>query len=173
MKTLIESLHQNNVIFSYYGFIDENVLHQVLKITRSKLHNNNEPEMVVRRVSGAINECVANIIRHNFYPDDTRLHYKSLIVVSKQDGHYLIDALNVVNSSQKESINEQLAYLHSKTREELLALKSETLMHQGSSVVVSSGLVDLVLKTDNCGCSFRDLERNHLFNINFKINSGN
>jgi hypothetical protein len=173
MKTLIESLHQNNVIFSYYGFIDETVLHQVLKITRSKLHNNSEPETVVKRVSDAINECVANIISHNFYPDDARLHYKSLIVVSKQDGYYLIDALNVVNSSQKDTINEQLTYLHSKSREELLALKSKTLMHQGTSVVVSSGLVDLVLKTDNCGCSFKNLERNHLFNINFKINSGN
>ena len=56
MKTLIESLHQNNVIFSYYGFIDSNVLEQVLKITVSKLENNGEPYSVVERVSGAINE---------------------------------------------------------------------------------------------------------------------
>jgi hypothetical protein len=173
MKTLIENLHQNNVIFSYYGFIDSNVLEQVLKITVSKLQSNGEPYSVVERVSGAINECVDNIISHNFYPDDSRLHYKSLIVVSRQHDYYHVDAINVVNSEQKETINEQLKFLHSKTREELLDLKTRSLDRMSPAVMVSSGLVELVLKTDDCDCSFRDLETNHLFNINFKINSAN
>ncbi|KAK6020969.1 hypothetical protein OSTOST_13369, partial [Ostertagia ostertagi] len=37
MSTLIENLHNNNVIFSYYGFIDDKVLGEVLQITKSKL----------------------------------------------------------------------------------------------------------------------------------------
>jgi hypothetical protein len=173
MKSLIESLHQNNVIFSYYGFIDNSVLQHVLQITKSKLENNGEPATVVKRVTDTINECIDNIISHNFYPDDSRLHYKSLIVVSKQNDHYLVDAINVVNSTQKETIHEQLSFLHSRTREELLDLKSKTMLERENPKAVSSGLVDLVLKTDDCDCSFKDLKSHHLFNINFKINSGN
>jgi hypothetical protein len=173
MKTLIENLHDNNVIFSYYGFIDESVLGEVLQITKSKLEGNNELPAIVNRVHDAINECVDNIIKHNFYPDDARVRYKSLLVVSKQDNEYLIDTINVVNSLQKKIISEQLDYLHSRTKEELIALKSRVIMEKNSNVAVGSGLIDLVLKADNCDCTFKDLETNCLFNINFKINSLN
>jgi hypothetical protein len=173
MGTLIENLHNNNVIFSYYGFIDASVLSEVLLITRSKLEGNNEAPSVVGKVHDAINECVDNIIRHNFYPDDARVRYKSLLVVSKQENDYLIDTINVVNSVQKQSISEQLNYLHSHTKEELLALKSKNLLQNNGSAPVGTGLIDLVLKADNCDCTFKDLESNFLFNINFKINSLN
>src|SRR5688572_5099784 len=128
MKTLIENLHDNNVIFSYYGFIDNSVLTEVLQITKSKLEGNNEPPVLVDRVHDAINNCVDNIIKHNFYPDDERVHYKSLLVVSKQEDHYLIDTINVVNSAQKDTLNEQLKYLHSRSKEEIKQLKNSTLL---------------------------------------------
>jgi hypothetical protein len=170
MKTLIENLHDNNVIFSYYGFIDNSVLSEVLQITKSKLEGNNESPLLVSRVHDAINNCVDNIIKHNFYPDDERVHYKSLLVVSKQPDHYLIDTINVINSTQKETLNEQLKYLNSRSKEEIIDLKNN--LHL-SPAKVGTGLIDLVLKADNCDCSFKDLEPNYLFNINFKINSLN
>ncbi len=172
MSTLIENLHNNNVIFSYYGFIDDSVLNEVLQITKSKLEGNNEKPAVVGRVHNAINECVDNIIKHNFYPDDSRVRYKSLLVISKQQNDYLIDTINVVNAMQKENINQQLSFLNSRTKEELAALKSKSLL-QSNQLPVATGLVDLVLKADNCDCTFKDLESNSLFNINFKINSLN
>lgn len=172
MSTLIENLHNNNVIFSYYGFIDDSVLNEVLQITKSKLEGNNENPAVVGRVHNAINECVDNIIKHNFYPDDSRVRYKSLLVISKQQNDYLIDTINVVNAMQKENINQQLSFLNSRTKEELAALKSKSLL-QSNQLPVATGLVDLVLKADNCDCTFKDLESNSLFNINFKINSLN
>lgn len=171
MKTLIEDLHDNNVIFSYYGFIDENVLSEVLLITKSKLESNNESLAVVERVSDALNNCVDNIIKHNFYADDERVHYKSLLVVSKQNNFYLIDTINVVTSTQKETLSEQLDYINSRTKEEILDLKNNLLVRD--SVKVGTGFIDLVLKADNCECTFKDLDANYLFNINFKINSLN
>jgi hypothetical protein len=171
MKTLIEELHDNNVIFSYYGFIDNSVLNEVLQITRSKLAGNNEPDVVVERVHDAINNCVDNIIKHNFYPDDERVHYKSLLVVSKQEGHYLIDTINVVNSSQKQTLNEQLDYLHSRSKEEIADLKKGSLIMQDPNI--GTGFIELVLKADNCDCTFKDISPNYLFNINFRINSLN
>jgi Family of unknown function (DUF6272) len=173
MKTLIENLHSNNVIFSYYGFIDEKVLGEVLQITKSKLEGNNENPSVVKRVHDAINECVDNVIKHNFYPDDNQVQYKSLLVVSKQKDNYLIDTIHVVNSLQKESINEQLRFLNSRSKDELLALKSKSVMIPDHTPRVGKGLIDLVLKADKCDCTFKELEANHLFNINFKINSLN
>jgi hypothetical protein len=91
MESLIESLYNNNVIFSYYGFIDDGVLNEVLRITRAKLAGINEPPPLIERVENAIRDCIDNIIHHNFYPDDERVHYKSLIVVSRQEDHYLIN----------------------------------------------------------------------------------
>jgi hypothetical protein len=174
MDTLIEDLHNNNVIFSYYGFIDDKVLNEVLLITKSKLEGNNEAPVIVDRVYDAINECVDNIIKHNFYPDDARVRYKSLLVVSKQHNDYLIDTINVINSLQKQTISEQLDYLHTRSKDELVTLKSKNLMQANTdTMVVGSGLIDLVLKADNCDCTFKDLDSNYLFNINFKINSVN
>jgi hypothetical protein len=167
---LIENLHDNNVIFSYYGFIDTNVLNEVLQITKSKLEGINESPLVVTRVYDAINECVDNIIKHNFYPDDSRVHYKSLLVVSKNNEHYLIDTINVVNDMQKETISEQLNYLNTRTKEEIVALKLKG-KNPNNAFELGDGLIDLVLKADNFGCTFKNLDRNYLFNINFKINS--
>lgn len=173
MRTLIEDLYTNNVIFSYYGFIDNSVLTEVLQITKSKLESNNESPVVVNRITDAINECVQNIIKHNFFPDDVVLNYKSLLVVSKKENSYLIDAINVVNDTQKESINEQLSHLNTKTKEELLDLKTQSVVHGDKSLVAGSALIDLILKADACEYTFKKLDPNFLFNINFKINSLN
>lgn len=171
MGSLIENLHSNNVIFSYYGFIDENVLSEVLQITKSKLQGNNENPQVVDRVYDAINECVDNVIKHNFYPDDDQVRYKSLLVVSKQQGQFLIDTINVVNALQKESIHQQLDYLNSRSKEEIMDMRSRPVMTPKHLPHVGKGLIDLVLKADNYDCTFRNMEGNYLFNINFKINS--
>lgn len=171
MSTLIENLHNNNVIFSYYGFIDNSVLNEVLQITKSKLEGNNEKPQIIGKVHDAISECVDNIIKHNFYPDDERVRYKSLLVVSKQQSDYSIDTINVINSHQKESINEQLDFMHSKSKDELIELRSGKLLSQ--AVSQNMGLVNLLLKADTCDCSFKNMESNYLFNINFKISSMN
>ncbi|MBL7931769.1 MAG: hypothetical protein JNL60_07705 [Bacteroidia bacterium] len=171
MSTLIENLHNNNVIFSYYGFIDNSVLNEVLQITKSKLEGNNEKPMIIGKIHDAISECVDNIIKHNFYPDDERVRYKSLLVVSKQQGDYSIDTINVVNSHQKESINQQLDYLHSKSKDELSAIRSKNIIQAENTN--SMGLVDLLLKADTCDCTFKNIDSNYLFNINFKISSMN
>jgi hypothetical protein len=173
MSTLIENLHNNNVIFSYYGFIDEKVLGEVLQITKSKLEGNQENPAVVNRVHDAINECVDNVIKHNFYPDNDQVRYKSLLVVSKQKDNYLVDTINVVNAVQKETISEQLDFLHTHTKEQLVELKSKQLLADNNSPKMAKGLLDLVLKADKCDCTFKNLEANYLFNINFKINSLN
>lgn len=173
MKTLIESLYDNNVIFSYYGFIDESVLTEVLAISKSKLETNKEPMMVVKKVLDAIRECAENIIKHNFYEDDSKVRYKSLLIVSKKEEDYNIDTINVVNTSQRESITEQLNYLHNRSKEELLELKSKIGTNAATSFTVSSGLIDLVLKADKCDCSFKDIPEHSLFNINYKISTFN
>ena len=77
MQSLTEKLYNKNVIFSYYGFIDNSVLEQVLRITKSKLEINGESQPIVARVYDAINNCVENIIEHNFFPGDAILKVRS------------------------------------------------------------------------------------------------
>jgi hypothetical protein len=173
MKTLIENLYTNNVIFSYYGFIDDSVLRQVLEISKSKLETNKEPMMVVKKVYDAIKECTENIVKHNFYEEDSKVRYKSLLIVSKKGDEYNIDTVNVINSAQRESITEQLDYLQSRSTEELIDLKSKIEVNTGNSMVVSSGLVDLVLKADKCDCSFKEMPEHSLFNINYRVSTFN
>jgi hypothetical protein len=171
MKPLIEELHDNNVIFSYYGFIDSSVLHEVLQITKSKLEGNNESGTTVMKVHDAINVCVDNIIKHNFYPDDARVRYKSLLVVSKHGSQYEIDTINVVNTIQKQSIDKQLNLIVNRSREELIAMKNGLSKNENTIVVPGNGLLDLVLAADKCDCTFKNLDAHHLFNINYKVNS--
>lgn len=169
MKSLIENLYNNNVLFTYYGFIDESVLKQVVQITKAKLQGFGESETVINKVYNAINECVENIIKHNFYPDDERVHYKSLLVISKQEDHYLVGTINVINNLQQEIINHQLEYLRNCSEDELLNLKSDA-SSATTNVLVNRGLIDLVLKADRWECSFKQEGENTLLNINYKVN---
>lgn len=172
MKTLTEELHDNNVIFSYYGFIDESVLTEVLRITKSKLEGNKEPLEIVQKVSTVLSDCVDNIIKHNFYPDDSRVKYKSLLAVSKQGKVYSIDTINVVNDEQKKIIDENLTYLTSGSKEELGAIKSQKLMNtSGTDTIAVPGLIELVLKADGWKANFKKTENKFLFNLHFDITS--
>lgn len=173
MKTLIENLYDNNVIFSYYGFIDEPVLNQILQITSNKLATIKESPEVIKRVSDAIYECGINIIKNNFYPDEAKVKFKSLLVISKHENNYLIDTINFVNSNQKESIDEQIKFLQNCSEEELNELKKKGANANLNHVVVSSGLLDLVLKADDWGCTFKEVNGSFLFNINYVINCSN
>jgi hypothetical protein len=174
MKSLTEELYTNNVLFSYYGFIDKSVLDEVLRVTKNKLETNKESSIIINRVCDAIRDCIQNIIDHNFFPDGAILNYKSLIVVSYQFESYSINTINVINDLQKESINDQLAFLNSKSKEELVTLKSEILSKSKQQFMPNSaglGVLDLLLKTDNCDYSFKNYHSNFLFNIHFNINT--
>lgn len=174
MQSLTEKLYNKNVIFSYYGFIDNSVLNQVLQITKSKLEGNNESALVINRVYDAINNCVENIIEHNFFPGDAILNYKSLLVVSFSGNTYSIDTINVINESQKETIEEHLVYLNSRSREDLNSIRHGIITKNQQAALVETaglGLVDLMIKSDHCNYSFKAYGDNFLFNINFKINS--
>ncbi len=175
MRSLSEVLYTNNVLFSYYGFIDSKVLTQVLNITQSKLESNKENMVVIKRVYNAINECVENIIKHNFFPEDALLHYKSLLLVSMGEKCYMIDTINVVNAKQKAAIIEKLNFLNDKTKEELMSIKAQIMSNKQYSEVSTAGLgmVDLVLKTNNFNFHFKEYNDNFLFSINFKINTNN
>lgn len=174
MQALIENLYDNNVLFSYYGFIDNSVLEQVLQITKSKLESNKESAIVVARVYDTIKECVENIIEHNFLPDEAFLNYKSLLLISQNEKSYSIDTINVVNARQKASIALQLEALHSKSKDELRTLKSEI---ETSNKISSKpegaglGLINLILKADKCEYRFMEYKSDFLFNSNFQVGS--
>jgi len=172
MKTLIADLHDNNVIFSYYGFIDESVLNEVLRITQSKLEGNKESPQIVSKVSEIISDCVDNIIKHNFYPEDSRVKYKSLLVVAKNGKTYSIDTINKVNEEQKTSIDEHVDYLNSRSKEELHSMRAKSFVQNANvDTITAPGLVELVLKADEFAFNFNKLEDSYLFNIHFKVNS--
>ena len=172
MKSLIERLHNNNVLFSYYGFIDDNVLSEVLRITRNKFENNRESPDMVDRLHKTIYDCVENIIQHNFFPADELLSYKSLLLVCHNEKFYSIDTINVINTFQKESIEKQLTLLHAKTKDEIIHLRLNTITknkEMGLPDGTGLGLIDLVLGADKCDYRFKVYDSNFLFNINFEI----
>lgn len=172
MRTLTETLHNSNVLFSYYGFIDSEVLNEILKITKNRLKFNNESILVSKRVYNTINECVENIIKHNFFPAELLINYKSLLLISMHENFYVVDTINVISNLQKTAITNQLEYLKYKNKDELKAIKSSIISNKQYSEVATAGLglVDMVLKTDGCDYRFRTYGTDHLFNINFKVN---
>ena len=175
MYTLTERLYKNNVLLSYYGFFDASVLDQVLLITRNKMEDIKEVEPLINKVSGAIGECVSNIIEYNFFPQDAILSYKSLLLVSVQDGSYTIDTINVINEVQKKSINKQLDFLKAKTPEELQGLRAQIMQNNRHplNTGIGLGLIELMLGSDRYNYRFKEYGHNFLFNINFEISALN
>lgn len=175
MYTLTERLYKNNVLLSYYGFFDTNVLEEVLKITRNKMEGLGEAEAVIKKVGHALSDCVSNIIAHNFFPEDAILSYKSLLLVSVQDNTYTIDTINVINENQKRSVQKQLEFLAAKSKEELQGLRSQILGNQRHplNTGIGLGLVELMLGAVHYKYRFRDYGVNFLFNINFGISAMN
>ncbi len=173
MLSFIEALHTSNVLFSYYGFIDNEVLNEILKITKNRLALNNESVAVTKRLYNAINECVENIIKHNFFPGESLLKYKSLLLISQHENSYTVDTVNVISIEQKNAINSQLENLKSKSKDELKSMRASIISNNQYSQAATAGLglVDMVLRTDSCEYRFKDQNPYFLFNINFKINS--
>lgn len=171
MYTLTERLYKNNVLLSYYGFFDSSVLEQVLRIARKKMEDNQEAQPIIEKVSGAIGDCVANIIEHNFFPEEAFLNYKALLLVSVHQQTYAVDTISVINELQKKSIRKQLDFLQPKTREELQGIKAQILRNQRHplNTGIGLGLVDLMLEADRYEYRFKDYGPNFLFNINFEI----
>ncbi len=175
MESLINNLYTNNVIFSYYGFMDSSVLNTILSITKTKLKANGESITTTMRVYNAINECVENIIKHNFFPSEDILPYKSFLLISKKENGYKIDTINVINEEQKKAIKNQMDFMTTKSKEELKTLKAEIIANKTYSKVATAGLglVDMYIKTDVCEYKINSHNNNYLFNINFNINSKN
>lgn len=175
MLSLTEILHNKNVLFSYYGYIDKEVNKHVLSITKSQLEKRSEKTQVIKRVYNAINECVENIIKHHFFPKDGDVYCKSLIMISETDKGYSIETINVVTELQKNVIEQQLQSLVNKTRDELKELKSSlvTSGKYSEKDTAGLGLVDMILRTDTYHYRFNPHNSNFLFNIHFQINSQN
>lgn len=169
MRSLIEILYTNNAIFSYYGFVDNSVLEQVQEITKMKLQTNKESESIIVKVHHALEECAGNIMRHNFHDDVSRVSYKSLLMVSKNENEYNIDSIMVINSVQHEKIQTQLSYLRSLSVEELNGLKLAVNQEGKQLTLVDSDLINLVLKSDDCNFTFKALGENFLFNVCYKV----
>ena len=168
LDSLIENLYQNNVVFSYYGFIDESVLNRVLEITESRMSANKESAATISHVRDAIIECVEHSTLHNLYPDDTRTHYKSLLAVSRTDEAYKIECVNVINEFQKNAINNQLDYLRTRELSDLQLVKARDGSYS-DPMIKNPGLVDLVLRDGSCSYSFKNIGESHLFNVNYTI----
>lgn len=172
MKLLSEYLYQNNVLFSYYGFVDNSVLNHVLSIAKTKLTQRNESVVVINRVYNTINESIENIIKHNFFPDKNILQYKSLLLIVNDSGCYQINTVNVINQRQKEKIDTQLNAMGKMTKEELKLAKTNILSNKQYSEVATAGLglIDMFIRTDDHKFEIAPYKENYLFNINFKVN---
>lgn len=172
MKLLSEDLYQNNVLFSYYGFIDSSVLNHVLSIAKNKLIQNNESLVVINRVYNTINESIENIIKHNFFPDQNILQYKSLLLIVNDNGFYEINTVNVINQKQKEKIDSQLQKMSKMSKEELKEAKTNILSNKQYSEVATAGLglIDMLIRTDASDYGIAPYKENYLFKINFKVN---
>ncbi|MBS1651992.1 MAG: hypothetical protein JSU07_08300 [Bacteroidetes bacterium] len=174
MSSLSEILYKNHIIFSYFGYIDNMVLNEILKLTKDKLIKNKESVLTTNRVYNAINECVENIIKHNIFSDDNKVYYKSLILISTHSNAYQIDTINLINENQYNEITEKLKLITSKNKEELKHIKTEIISNNQYSNVSTAGLglIDMLLKADEFLYRFNKQEDSKiLFNMHFKIYS--
>lgn len=174
MQDLGLYLYKENVIVSYFGYINTEVLNELLKLTKEKLTSLNESITVVKRVYNVINECIENIIKHNFYPEDLLVNYKSLILIAKHNNEFHVDTINIINQQQRVIIEQRLQNLAGKSSEELKSLKALTISNNHYSDVATAGLgiIDMVSRSDGFSFKYENYKNDtFLFNMHFQVNS--
>lgn len=95
------------IIIAYDGDVTHQVMKAFTSMVEEKLENENENEMVRRRLYHVMVECLQNINRHAevFYSDEKE-HYpgRGALLVSKSNEHYRVITANLIRDEQIEEL---------------------------------------------------------------------
>jgi hypothetical protein len=146
---------KNNVILSYKGNVDSDVINHVLDTVEDKMVQVNEQPKLRKKVYNVLVESLQNLYHHvdkvpeDFY-DQTSEKF-GLLIVEKVDKGYKIITGNFVHADNIEKLEEKIKRINRSSHEEIKELYKFILNHQRISAKGGGGLglVDIARKTGN------------------------
>lgn len=144
---LAQIMTRNNYLLAVRDDFQSILVKPVLNLTERKLDQEPIDSYVRNRVFGAIVECVQNICRN----DQQGSKKNGVLLLSKSDNYFVINAGNLVDSQTQKNWLIQLDNWMNSDRDslkkELLTLKKSTTELDRSSLE-KMALLDLIIKSD-------------------------
>jgi hypothetical protein len=145
---------KDNIILSYRGSIDSEVINHILDSVEEKMVTVNENSKLRKRVYNVLVESLQNLYHHvDKVPDDfeDQVEKFGLLVVRKVEDGYKIVTANFVHADNIEKLEEKIKRINRSSHEEIKELYKFILNHQRISAKGGGGLglVDISRKTGN------------------------
>jgi len=159
-----------DIVLSYKGNIDSDVINHVLDTVEGKMVEINEQSKLRKKVYNVLVESLQNLYHHvdpvpEDFEDQSSERY-GLLIVKRIDGGYKIITGNFVNTEHIEKLEEKIKRINRSSHEEIKELYKFILNHQKISQKGGGGLglVDIARKTGNqLDYSFKEYNDKHSF----------
>ena len=155
VENYLSDQSNGDIILSYKGNIDSDVINHVLDTVEDKMVEVNEHSKLRKKVYNVLVESLQNLYHHvdpvpEDFEDQSSERY-GLLIVKKIEGGYKIITGNFVNAEHIEKLEEKIKRINRSSHEEIKELYKFILNHQKISQKGGGGLglVDIARKTGN------------------------
>jgi hypothetical protein len=155
IENYLKDQAKNNIILSYKGNVDSDVINHVLDTVEYKMVEVNEQSKLRKKVYNVLVESLQNLYHHvdkvpEDFEDQTAEKF-GLLVVQKVENGYRIITGNFVHAENLEKLEEKIKRINRSSHEEIKELYKFILNHQRISAKGGGGLglVDIARKTGN------------------------
>lgn len=145
-------MEEEHVILSFKGIVTAELLTSVLHIMESRMDSMQESQKTKKKVFNVLVECLQNLYHHVDESNPETLERRSaLVMISKQDGKFMIRTGNYIDKPKANLLKEKLQVINSMDKLELRQYYQESLE---SSIVSTKGtaglgMIDIARKSGN------------------------
>ncbi|MFN7013731.1 MAG: SiaB family protein kinase [Bacteroidia bacterium] len=154
MLDLSDSLKRADILLSYCGTLDRNVLQAILNIAKNRLAFVKEKPETVKRVYESINDTLENTIIHNNYNDNENsvfIPLKNIFIITRNANNYSVASGNFIKPNREEALKSVLDKVNSMSKEELKQAYQYALIKSDLSPIDTAelGFIDMAIKSDS------------------------
>ena len=171
-----DRMNEGNVILSYKGSINADLITNVLGLIEIKLDDSVEKPNIRKRVYNVLVESLQNLFHHVDEPDDSLNTYGNnfgMFVISEVTNGYLISTGNFIKTDNQDILKEKIDKINSMNKEELkeyykFVLNNQKFSDKGGGGL---GLIDIAKRTGkNLDYNFYQFnEKFSFFNLNVYV----
>lgn len=177
MLELSDSLKRADILLSYCGTLDRNVLQAILNIAQNRLSFVKEKPETVKRVYDAINDTLENTIIHSNYKEDENsvfMPLKNIFLITKKNNAYIISSGNFIKPNREIALKQLLEKVNSMTKDELKQAYQQVLTKGELSPIDTAelGFFDMAIKSDaKLEYAFNHKNGEVFFSLSISINN--
>jgi predicted DNA-binding protein (UPF0278 family) len=155
IENYLSDQKDGNVILTYKGNIDSDVINHILDTVEDRMVEVNENSRLRKKVYNVLVESLQNLFHHvdkvpEDFEDQTSEKFGLLTIKKTSDGYRIVTG-NFVQSENVEKLEEKIKRINRSSHEEIKELYKFILNHQRISAKGGGGLglVDIARKTGN------------------------